>query len=44
MTVGGKKYVVKEGDSEALCQLFFLYKDDKKGVLPGWFVSWFVIE
>lgn len=42
--MGGKKYIVKEGDSEALCQLFFFYKDDKKGVLPGCLFCGSVIE
>ena len=35
LEVGGKKYLVREGDNEAVCQLFYCYKDEKKGVLPG---------
>ena len=35
LTVGEKKYLVREGDNEAVCQLFYCYKDEMKGVLPG---------
>ena len=27
--------MVTQGDNEALCQVFFCYKDAKKGVIPG---------
>ena len=38
LTVGDKKYLVREGDNEAVCQLFYCYKDEKKGVLPGRYI------
>ena len=35
LSIGDKQYTVSVGDKEAVSQLFYCYKDEKKGVIPG---------
>lgn len=35
LSIGNKQYTVSVGDKEAVSQLFYCYKDEKKGVIPG---------
>ena len=44
LTVGDKHYTVSVGDKEAVAQFFYCYKDEKKGVIPGFLCSWGVIS
>lgn len=35
LSIGDRQYTVSVGDKEAVSQLFYCYKDEKKGVIPG---------
>ena len=35
--IGDRTFLARQGDKEALCQVFFCYKDTNKGVIPGHF-------
>ena len=35
--IGDRTFSARQGDKEALCQVFFCYKDTNKGVIPGHF-------
>lgn len=35
--IGDRTFFARQGDKEALCQVFFCYKDANKGVIPGHF-------
>ena len=35
LSVGDRKYTVSVGDKEAVSQFFYCYKDEKKGLIPG---------
>lgn len=35
LSIGDKQYALRVGDKEAVSQLFYCYKDEKKGVIPG---------